>query len=78
MEKMRVNLSGLTVAEAEVKIRDMIDMIQREATAAFMTAVGADVVDVDAVERRAELVQVRNQLIEKVREIASRGGQGPH
>ena len=78
MQPRHVDLHGLTLAEAEAKIRDMIDAIQRESTAAFMTAVGADVIDVDAVERRAELVQVRKQLIEKVRESASRGGKDPY
>jgi hypothetical protein len=70
MQPRHVDLSGLTEAEAEAKIRDTIDAIQREATAAF----GTDFVDFDAIERRAELVRVREQLIEKVRESASRGG----
>ena len=67
MQPRHVDLSGLTEAEAEAKIRDTIDAIQGEATAAFMTAVGTDFVDVDAIERRAELMRV----IEKVR-----GGKG--
>ena len=77
MQPRHVDLSGLTLDEVEAKIRDMIDTIEREATTAFVTAVGADVIDVDAVERHAEIVQVRNQIIEMVRD-ASRGGQGLH
>ena len=71
MQPRNIDLHGLTLEEAEAKIRDTIDAIQQEATA----AIGADFIDVDAVERRAEIVRVRNQLIEKVRESASRGGK---
>ena len=67
MKPRNIDLHGLTLEEAEAKIRDTIDAIQGEATAAFVASVGTDFVDVDAVERRAELVQI----IEKVR-----GGKG--
>ena len=73
MQPRHVDLHGLTLEEAEATIRDTIDAIQQEATAAFMAA---DFIDVEAIERRAEIVRVRNQLIEKVRESVSRGGQG--
>ncbi len=73
MTPRNIDLHGLTLEEAEAKIRDTIDAIQGEATAAFMASVGADVIDVDAIKRHAELVQIREQLIEKVRESASRG-----
>ena len=72
--KCHVDLSGLTLDEAEAKIGDTIDEIQQEATAAFMASVGADFVDEDAIERRAEIVQARNQLIKKMRAMVARGG----
>jgi hypothetical protein len=63
MKPRHVELHGLTLEEAEAKIADTIDEIQQDATAAFMTSVGADFVDADAIERRAEIVRLRNQLI---------------
>lgn len=50
---------------------DVADTIQREATAAIMSTIG-DFVDEDAVERRAEMVRGRSQLIKFMRERASR------
>ena len=76
MQPRHVDLHGLTLDEAEAKICDTIDAIHGEATAAFMTAVGTDFVDVDAIERRAELMRIRDEAIESMRAMAARGGQG--
>jgi predicted RNase H-like HicB family nuclease len=62
------NLRGLTLAEAEARIREMIEALQEEE----LRNIGADPADFAAVERvRTEHVRLREQAIENWRALVA-------
>jgi hypothetical protein len=69
------NLRGLTLAEAEARIREMIEALQEEELANYELAlrnIGADPADFAAVERvRTEHVRLREQAIENWRTMVA-------
>ena len=65
------SLRNLTLAEAEARIREMIDALQEEELASYEMAlrnIGSDPADLDAVARlRTEHVRLREQAIDNWR-----------
>jgi hypothetical protein len=74
------NLRGLSLDEAETRVREMIDAVQEEWLADYETMlidIGADPADLAAVARlRAEHVRLREAAIERMRALVGRGGKG--
>jgi hypothetical protein len=69
------NLRGLSLAETEARIREMIEALQEEELA--LRNIGADPANFAAVERvRTEHVRLREQAIENWRAMVARGGKG--
>jgi hypothetical protein len=75
-----VDLRGLSLAEAEAKVREQIHAAQEEWLADYEPAMidhGGDPADLAAVERRrAEMAENCEQLIVKWRALVARGGKG--
>jgi DNA-nicking Smr family endonuclease len=80
MHPHEINLHGLSLDEAEAKVREMIDAAQEEEMALYelaMVNIGADPADFAAVARlRAEHVRLREGAIENLRAMVARGGKG--
>ena len=70
---------ALSLDEAEAKVREMIDAAQQEDLELYELAlrnIGSDPADHAAIERRrAELVQLRERAIERMRAMDARGGR---
>jgi hypothetical protein len=80
MTPRSVSLRGLSLAEAEVKVREFVADVQAEALEHFeinMIDRGADPDDLAAelARQRAENVQMREQAIAKMRGMAERDGK---
>jgi hypothetical protein len=75
MHPHHVDLHGLSLAEAEAKVRAMIDAAQQEDLELYELAlrnIGADPADFAAVERvRTEHVRLREQAIENWRALVA-------
>lgn len=80
MHRHEVDCRGLTLAEAEKRVREMIEDYQADGLenyAIMLIDHGGDPADHAAVERRrAEMAENREQLIVKWRAMAARGGKG--
>ncbi len=75
-----VNLRGLTLAEAEAKVREFVANVQEKLLANFeidMIDWGADPDDLatELARQRAELVQLREVAMKRWRVMAERGGK---
>jgi hypothetical protein len=83
MTPRSINLRGLSPAETETKVREFVADIQQESLADYEIALidhGYDRDDIAAelARRRAELVDWREQAIERMRAMAERGGSNLH
>jgi hypothetical protein len=82
MEKMRVDLRGLSLAEAEAEVSAMIDEAQAAALQDYLLAMidlgRTDDLNRQLACRRAELEVIRERILVKFRAFVSRGGQPLH
>ena len=81
MQPWHVDLRGLTVAEAEAKVREQSDMAHEKWLVDYeiaMIDLGADADELVALVAgcRAELARLREQAIEDMRAMVARGGKG--
>jgi hypothetical protein len=82
IEKMlRVDLTGLSLSEAEAEVAALIDEAQEaalrdyEITMVDLGCIGSSAIDRELARRRAELETTREELLGRLRAFIKRGGK---